>query len=53
VPLRLFDLDPAVARPLYGHKLVLVRPDQHVAWRGDAAPADVLGLIDLVRGANV
>jgi len=30
---------------------VLVRPDGHVAWRDDALPADVLGLIDHVRGA--
>jgi 2-polyprenyl-6-methoxyphenol hydroxylase-like FAD-dependent oxidoreductase len=27
--------DPAIA-PIYGAKLVLVRPDTHVAWRGDA-----------------
>jgi hypothetical protein len=33
-------------------KLAFVRPDQRVAWRGDAAPADPLGLIDLVRGAR-
>ncbi len=26
-------------------KLVLVRPDQHVAWRGDAVPVDVDGLL--------
>ena len=32
-------------------KLVLVRPDQHVAWRGDAEPADALELIDHLRGA--
>jgi 2-polyprenyl-6-methoxyphenol hydroxylase-like FAD-dependent oxidoreductase len=51
VPLRLIDVDPAAAQPLYGHKLVLVRPDQHVAWRGDAPPPDALALIDLVRGA--
>ena len=31
---------------LYRHKLVLSRPDQHVAWRGDAAPADALALVD-------
>jgi hypothetical protein len=30
---------------------VLVRPDQHVAWRGDGEPAAPLGLVDLVRGA--
>ena len=36
----------------YTTKLVLSRPDQHVAWRGDTVPADALGLIDLVRGAS-
>ncbi len=52
VRLRLLDVDPGVAQPVYGHKLVLVRPDQHVAWRGDVEPGDALGLIDLVRGAS-
>ena len=27
--------DPAIA-PIYEAKLVLVRPDTHVAWRGNA-----------------
>lgn len=27
--------EPSIAR-IYGMKLVLVRPDTHVAWRGDA-----------------
>ena len=40
------------ARELYRHKLVLARPDQHVAWRGDKEPADPLELIDIVRGAR-
>jgi hypothetical protein len=30
---------------------VLVRPDGHVAWRGDDLPDDPLGLVDRVRGA--
>jgi hypothetical protein len=34
----------------YRHALVLSRPDQHVAWRGDRAPDDALALIDRLRG---
>lgn len=36
-----------------GAAMILVRPDQHVAWRGDTAPEDVLGLVDTVRGELV
>jgi hypothetical protein len=32
---------------------VLVRPDGHVAWRGDDVPADPAWVIDTVRGAGV
>jgi hypothetical protein len=28
-----------------------VRPDGHVAWRGDAQPDDPMRVIDIVRGA--
>jgi 2-polyprenyl-6-methoxyphenol hydroxylase-like FAD-dependent oxidoreductase len=52
VPLRVLDLDGTAARGLYGHRLVLSRPDQHVAWRGDALPSDPVALIDRVRGAT-
>jgi hypothetical protein len=51
LPLAVLDVRSREALELYGHKLVLVRPDQHVAWRGDAEPADPLDLVDLVRGA--
>ena len=44
-------IDDAGIRALYERKLVLVRPDGHVAWRGDALPPDTLALIDRVRGA--
>lgn len=51
LPLTVVDCaDPAIAA-LYERKLVLVRPDGHVAWRGDGWPADLTGLVDRVRGA--
>jgi hypothetical protein len=34
----------------YERRLVLVRPDGHVAWRSDDEPADADALIDAVRG---
>jgi 2-polyprenyl-6-methoxyphenol hydroxylase-like FAD-dependent oxidoreductase len=52
VPLTMLDVDTSEARALYACNLVLVRPDQHVAWRGDREPADPLGVIDLLRGAS-
>jgi hypothetical protein len=45
VPLRI------VAVPGMREPLVLVRPDQHVAWHGDRLPADPGALLDRVRGA--
>jgi 2-polyprenyl-6-methoxyphenol hydroxylase-like FAD-dependent oxidoreductase len=52
VPLVLLDVDADESASLYPHKLVLSRPDQHVAWRGDEPPEDSIGLIDRVRGAS-
>jgi 2-polyprenyl-6-methoxyphenol hydroxylase-like FAD-dependent oxidoreductase len=37
---------------LYERQLVLVRPDGHVAWRGDDLPHDVDAVIDAVRGCS-
>jgi hypothetical protein len=37
---------------LYGARYALIRPDQHVAWRGDELPADLGSLLDVVRGAQ-
>jgi 2-polyprenyl-6-methoxyphenol hydroxylase-like FAD-dependent oxidoreductase len=51
VPLTLFELDNAEACALYERKLILIRPDQHVAWRGDSLPDDCERIIDVVRGA--
>ena len=46
------DVDTLNARELYARNLVLVRPDQHVAWRCDEEPAVPADLIDLTRGAR-
>ena len=40
VPLRVVDLTGRELHERYGARLVLVRPDQHVAWCGDHGPAD-------------
>ena len=51
VPFEVVDVDDAEIAALYERKLVLVRPDGHVAWRGDRLPTDATALIDRVRGA--
>jgi hypothetical protein len=45
------DLDSDDAASLYPRKLLLSRPDRHVAWRGDRQPDDPVALIDQLRGA--
>jgi hypothetical protein len=52
VPLRVHRIERQDAATLYQRALVLVRPDGHVAWRGDSQPADSMALIDTVRGAG-
>lgn len=52
VPLKVLDVHSREAPGLYDHALVLSRPDQHVAWRGQQAPPDALGLVDRIRGAG-
>lgn len=34
----------------YAARFALIRPDQHVAWRGDTVPDDVSGLLGQVTG---
>jgi hypothetical protein len=52
VPLAIVVVDNPEVAASYQRRLVLVRPDGHVAWRADAPPADALALIDRVRGAT-
>lgn len=52
LPLAVLDVHAPSVPAAYRHKLVLVRADQHVAWRGDALPSDAGALVDLLRGAR-
>jgi hypothetical protein len=49
-PITVHHLDEPHLRALYGADLFLLRPDLHIAWRGDVAPADAAELADLVIG---
>jgi 2-polyprenyl-6-methoxyphenol hydroxylase-like FAD-dependent oxidoreductase len=51
VPLASVDIAADEAGNAYAEKLVLVRPDQHIAWRGIVAPADCDALIARITGA--
>ena len=52
VPMNLHMMEnEAAAAAVYEQRLCLVRPDGHVAWRGDQAPHDPDRIIDVIRGA--
>ena len=52
MPLETIHLDDDAVAAAYERKLVLVRPDGHVAWRSDRPPADAAEIIDRIRGAT-
>lgn len=51
VPMVVLDIREQRVREIYARELVLVRPDQHVAWRGDSVDGDPVAIIDRIRGA--
>jgi hypothetical protein len=53
VPLAVLDVDRNRATPRAPESLLIVRPDTHIAWRGDAVPQEPLRLFDRLRGAAV
>jgi hypothetical protein len=53
IPLTSFIVGDRRFEGLYEAPLALVRPDQHIAWRGSALPADVGALLDRISGTNV
>ncbi|HSF59678.1 MAG TPA: hypothetical protein VLD83_16510, partial [Candidatus Binatia bacterium] len=50
IPLDVVTLDESRVSEVYERRLVLVRPDGHVGWRGDGVPADAVAVIEKVRG---
>ena len=50
MPLTVLDIMHAQASKLYPRRMALVRPDQHIAWRGDQLPQDVDALVARVIG---
>jgi 2-polyprenyl-6-methoxyphenol hydroxylase-like FAD-dependent oxidoreductase len=49
-PVTVLDLPDDVARAVYQRDLLLLRPDMHVAWRGNAPPADPAALAAIATG---
>jgi 2-polyprenyl-6-methoxyphenol hydroxylase-like FAD-dependent oxidoreductase len=52
IPVKLLDITVPGAIDIYKKKLVLSRPDQHVAWRGDEVPADPSAVLDFISGIS-
>lgn len=52
IPLKVIRDSYDAGREAYEARLILVRPDQYVAWRGDKAPADVSGLLAKTIGQH-
>jgi 2-polyprenyl-6-methoxyphenol hydroxylase-like FAD-dependent oxidoreductase len=52
VPLKLVAITVPEARELYGRDYAVVRPDQHVAWRGDRVPDEADDLLDRLTGVH-
>lgn len=50
VPITLLAPEDERLPRFYGARFALIRPDQHVAWRGDAVGPDPASIIDTVRG---
>jgi hypothetical protein len=49
-PVTVLDIPDRVAREIYGFDLILVRPDLHVVWRGNAAPEDAAEIAAIATG---
>jgi len=51
-PLKVIEDSYEDGRRAYQSRLVLVRPDQHVIWNGDQAPAEPAAMMRRVTGLS-
>ena len=49
-PFQALDFPDAAPRDVYGFDLLLLRPDMHVVWRGNAPPPDPAKLAAMATG---
>jgi len=52
MPLTVLDVPRQIASDAYSSRSAAGASDQHVAWRGDALPADPRALVEVLRGAG-
>ncbi|HWE72612.1 MAG TPA: FAD-dependent oxidoreductase [Stellaceae bacterium] len=50
IPLKVLAPHDGRLRNRYGARFAIIRPDQHVAWRGDLLPADASELLARITG---
>lgn len=53
VPMTTVEVDPNLCQEHLGARVVLVRPDQHVAWRDEDVPQDPKSVVTFVTGRLV
>lgn len=49
-PVSTIEIPDQVAREVYGFDIILLRPDLHVVWRGNAAPEDAAYVAAIATG---
>ncbi|HXW42529.1 MAG TPA: FAD-dependent monooxygenase [Xanthobacteraceae bacterium] len=49
-PVDVLDVPDAAARDIYRYDLIVLRPDLHVVWRGNAAPEDAAHIAAVATG---
>jgi 2-polyprenyl-6-methoxyphenol hydroxylase-like FAD-dependent oxidoreductase len=49
-PVAVLDVPDRIVREVYGYDLILLRPDLHVVWRGNAAPDDAAEVAAIATG---